>query len=890
MSSQIKVAFASGPDDLNTALIERMSELYPELPLYVVSEFPPHCGRWIPYHVARSFAENRARCAEAWRGKRIRLAGVLLVPRMPYRRMRLIALMASPAGFLGFNENLDSFMLRPRSAGAILRHLIWRTRNFLRWQLNPGGQVYTFFWRLFRPEEWRRPWLRTKARAAGIAARTFKVVSFSRPVHVPPELPVGITVVIPSRDGRELLECVLPGVLQDLEGAPHEVIVVDNGSTDDSQEFLHAKYPQVRCLHSAEPLSFARAVNRGIDEARYSFTCLLNNDMVIEPGFFPALHRAFEAIPNLFSATAQIFFPQGARREETGKAVMAQQDIIDFPVRCDEPVAGEDHTYVLYGSGGCTLYDTRRLRALGAIGEVFEPAYVEDLDVGYRAWQRGWPTVFVAGARVEHRHRATTSRFYSAEELSVVLEQNYIRFLCRSVASGKKFASLWKQAIRRLDHMALAGRPEALPALDFAAEAPHLVERTARCLVPEDEFLALTAGDVAVFPGKGPRVGPAILVVSPYLPFPLSHGGAVRMYNLMQRASAWTQVLVCFSPELAPPAPELLALFAEIVIVRLQGSHSRPSTVRPEVVEEFDSPAFHAAVRQTVRKWRPRIAQLEFTQMAQYAADCHPARTVLVEHDITLDLYEQLHAMHPDWETARQLERWRRFEPDAWRRVDTVVTMSEKDRKIVTRGKGFALGNGVDLERFRPSEEEFEPGRLLFIGSFAHLPNLLALDFFLREVWPDLRRWRPFLHVIAGARHEFYLDHYRDRVVLPLPQQDVAVEGFVSDVRPAYHRAQVVIAPLIVSAGTNIKIMEAMAMGKAIVSTPAGVNGLDIEPGQDVLIAASGREMAEEIGRLLESPERCYRLGTEARRTAEQRYNWDEIAKRQTELYERLSG
>ena len=78
-----------------------------------------------------------------------------------------------------------------------------------------------------------------------------------------------------------------------------------------------------------------------------------------------------------------------------------------------------------------------------------------------------------------------------------------------------------------------------------------------------------------------------------------------------------------------------------MVLVKMIGSHSRPSSDRPDVVEEFDSPTSHAALRQTVRKWRPALAQLEFTQMAQYAADCAPAPTVLVEHDITFDLYEQ---------------------------------------------------------------------------------------------------------------------------------------------------------------------------------------------------------------------------------------------------------
>src|ERR1051326_6059309 len=134
MSQSVKVAFASGPDDLNPRLVARMQALYPELRLYVVSEFPPAAGIWIPYHPRRTLGENLAKCRAALAGKRIRLGGVLLVPQMPYRRMRLMALLLSPVAFLAFNEHLDSFMLRPRCLGTIARHLWWRSKNFLGWQ------------------------------------------------------------------------------------------------------------------------------------------------------------------------------------------------------------------------------------------------------------------------------------------------------------------------------------------------------------------------------------------------------------------------------------------------------------------------------------------------------------------------------------------------------------------------------------------------------------------------------------------------------------------------------------------------------------------------------------------------------------------------------------
>ena len=338
--------------------------------------------------------------------------------------------------------------------------------------------------------------------------------------------PAGISVVIPSRNGRSLLAAQLPGIAAELT-MRSEVIVVDNGSSDGTAGWLAAEWPRVEVEVSPQALSFAAAVNRGIARARYSHVCLLNNDMLLEPGFFTALAGAFDRVPGLFCATAHIRFPAGVRREETGKAVMRQDHPDDFPVRCDDPITGEDLTWVLYGSGGCSLYDAAMLRALGGIDEAYAPAYVEDLDVGYRAWQRGWPTVFVAGAVVEHRHRATTSRYYTERQLAEVLEINYLKFLTRAVARGPLFRKLWKEEIGRL-------RRRRDGALEYAARLALAAAPPVEGPYPEERILALTCGDVAAFPGGDASRAP----------------------------------LVTFADRLETPSPAVLASHCEVVLVR----------------------------------------------------------------------------------------------------------------------------------------------------------------------------------------------------------------------------------------------------------------------------------------------------------------------------------
>ena len=431
---------------------------------------------------------------------------------------------------------------------------------------------------------------------------------------VPPTEPAvrgvehGISVVIPSRNGRELLAAQLPGIAADLGGMAAEIIVVDNGSDDGTAAWLRECWPAVGIELSAEPLSFARAINRGLAAARYSHVCLLNNDMSIEPAFFEALLRPFGSTPDLFCASAQIRFPEGARREETGKTVLSQAHPEDFPVWCAEPLPGEDGTYVLYGSGGCSLYDAAKLRALGGIDEIYAPAYVEDLDLGYRAWNRGWPSVYAAGAVVEHRHRATTSRYYDPAELDYILERNYLRFLARAVCDRRLFRRLWKQATLRL--RLIAPRSAAARRALREAAAMALGPRVAAPApaIPEEFTLALTSRSAA-FPGHAPTGRPRALVV--VASHTLSALDAAELRARVARAAESDVALVALVDELAPPTEELLRHFVEVVVVR-----GEPC--------EAESPALRAALRLATRKWKPEQAWLDAPET--YGADCAPAR------------------------------------------------------------------------------------------------------------------------------------------------------------------------------------------------------------------------------------------------------------------------
>jgi glycosyltransferase involved in cell wall biosynthesis len=775
MKPRIKVAFASGSDELNERLMERMRRVFPELPLYVVSEFPPDGAdlHWVRYDLGRGL-DNFWRCRAAFRGKSIRLAGVLLVPRSPIPEMRLLALWLAPLYFLAVNENLDDFMLRPGSLPVMLRHLAWRTRSWLKWHF-----------RRHMLHRWRVRLWHASARVCG----WFRT---------------------PKPERREI---------SPIESADSHTLI-SNWRTPPSAEILRA------------------------------------------------LDSAFDSLPDLFCASLEFRSLRNACESDARL--------------CETELSRVGAVYSLYG-GGYSLYDTAKLRALGGLNPDYRYAEAAALELSYRAWQQGWPTVYLPAPACSAGLDAPLRR-RPRRLLVIRYYRDYLAFLLRCVSGRTVFRRLWKNAIQRLS-IAASGQPAAVRLLGKASGMALRVRRTTpRVRFPEEVFLALTDGSVSVYSGRAAAGKPRIIVASPYVPFPLSHGGAVRIYNLARRAAPdFDQVLVAFTETGEPPAQEILDIYSEIVLVRRVGTHAHPRAGIPDAVQDFDSAPFHAALRQVISKWQANIVQMEFTQMGQYCEDCAPARTILVEHDITLDLYRQMAAQDHDWDVHRQFQLWSRFEKLVWRKLDRVITMSEKDRSMVASAGAVVLPNGVDLERFHKPTGKAESRRILFIGSFAHLPNLLAVEFFLREVWPLLHDAR--LHIIAGANHRYFLSHHRHRVNVDPERPGVTVDDFVADVRPAYEKAAVVIAPLQVSAGTNLKILEAMALEKPVVSTPAGVNGLDLAPGEEFVLVHDAVQMADAIEKLFDNPAECARLGAAARRRVERQYNWDEIARRQAELY-----
>jgi glycosyltransferase involved in cell wall biosynthesis len=389
-------------------------------------------------------------------------------------------------------------------------------------------------------------------------------------------------------------------------------------------------------------------------------------------------------------------------------------------------------------------------------------------------------------------------------------------------------------------------------------------------------------GEVRRIVGKAERPGKLrVGVLSPYVPWPLSHGGAVRIYSLLREASVDCNVALHAFAEESDEGVDwgpLLEVCSELILVR------KPRVRRwwwcsflPVEAIENESPA----MRDAWAKAEVDVRQVEFTQLASYAGD------VLVEHDVTMDLAAQEARRSGTLAAAWSHWRWERFETGAWKRFASVVAMSERDRAQIDHAAVTVLANGVDLERFACGPEAMAARpRLLFVGSFRHFPNALAYRFLAEEFWPELRkRWpEAELEVVSGPRAESYYPFG----AIPRPD-GLVLRGFVERVEDCYASANLVLIATPVSAGTNIKALEAMAAGRAIVSTPSGVHGLGLVHGESVLVAEGVKGFVEACDGLLCAPELRARQAAKARQVAEARYSWRGIAAEQVKLWKRLA-
>jgi len=717
-----------------------------------------------------------------------------------------------------------------------------------------------------------------------------------------------VTVVIPNWNGKDLLEKYLPSILEALAGNPdNEILVVDNGSADGSAEFVRNSFPAVQVLALPRNLGFGGGSNEGFRAAKNDIVVLLNSDMRVAPDFLAPLLEAFRDSA-VFAVSCQIFFTDPNKvREETGLTQGWWQDG-SLRVRHRADAAIDDLFPCFYGGGGSSAFDRRKFLELGGFDPLLRPFYLEDTDLGYQAWKRGWKVLYQPRSIVYHEHRGTIGKRFREEQIQAVLKKNYVLFCWKNIHEWRRLGSHfffgWAGAVLSVLFGDAPGRPN-LAALGRAfCQLPEAVRSRWRALglarVSDTEALRRPLGGYyrdrfAPLDRAPERLH--VLFVSPYPICPPVHGGGVFMYQTLRELAKLAEVHVVELLDLVEQEKdnrELRDFCASAEwIIRPSGMPKGMGSLLPRAVREFANDDVEWLIHRQLYCRAIDVLQLEYLPMAQYGGSYGRLVSALFEHDIYFQSIGRglghMSGVIGDVKARFEYLRALRYELRALPGCDQIQVCTPENRDYLLSflpdlapKLEDGLRAGIDTTRydFRPCGRE--PLTMLFVGSFRHEPNRVAVDWFVRHVLPLILQQQPAARlVIAGSDPP-------PPHVYGGSSASLEMLGYVDDVREPLARYALFVCPVLSGSGVRVKLLEAFAAGIPVVSTFVGAEGLARKDGEFCALADHPAVFAGRVLALFEDTEAAAAMARRAR--AEVESNWDMaiLTGRLAESYRRL--
>jgi glycosyltransferase involved in cell wall biosynthesis len=390
-----------------------------------------------------------------------------------------------------------------------------------------------------------------------------------------------------------------------------------------------------------------------------------------------------------------------------------------------------------------------------------------------------------------------------------------------------------------------------------------------------------------------------ILFICPYLPYPIVSGGHTRVYNLLKLLSRKHQVhLVAY--QRGPVSGEQMAMLhmitAEVTLVTRvplwhPGNLLRYLFSRDPLMHVFNgrSQAMTDAIERVITEWKPDIAHVEHFHTAHCllrAPSSGRLPRVIGEQGVEYVILDRLAAVshNPIKRMLSRVEqnRIKRFELAVCSQFDRCIEVSDEDRDIIQhdglRTPVDVVPNGVDTQYFKFNSLPHTPDAIMFLGTFKFFGNRDAIRWLIELVWPVLQGFRPGLtFYVVGNQPPRWLRQASD--------QRLIVTGWVEDVRAYLIRSMVVVSPIRIGSGTKLKIMEAMAIGRPVVTTTMGLEGIPAVDGRDLLVRDEPGPFAEAILQLLDHPSMAATMGRTARELIERMYSWDAAVKSLEQCY-----
>lgn len=393
-------------------------------------------------------------------------------------------------------------------------------------------------------------------------------------------------------------------------------------------------------------------------------------------------------------------------------------------------------------------------------------------------------------------------------------------------------------------------------------------------------------------------------MLTPYLPFPLLSGGQIRSYNLIKNLSAKHEItLFALIKDEAEKKylPELLKYCQKVEVFKRTFSPWHPKNILragfslyPFLVTRNLVTGTKEAIEKEIQENHYDLIHAETFYMMPNIPK-NPIPVILVEQTIEYLGYQsyadksRMSFLKPLF--ALDILKIKLWEKHYWESCSFLITMSEDDKQFI---KSIApnvknidvVANGVDTRWFNQTSKKLpKDPTILFVGTFKWLPNSEAVDFLVNEVWPLITKKLPNARLlIVGNSPTSKALSYQQK------DSSITVTGGIPDIRDAYAKAHVLLAPVFSGKGTRYKILEAMATGTPAIGTKIALEGLDITPGKQAIVANTAQEMADSVYKIVSDPVLQQKLAEAGKKFVAKKYDWKTISTKLDDIYRKVAS
>ncbi len=606
-------------------------------------------------------------------------------------------------------------------------------------------------------------------------------------------VPPRVSVVVLCYNKVEFTIRCLDALFRNTDYPDFEVIVVDNASVDDTAGYLETWKRRITVVRPGENLGFVLGNNLAAEYVKGRYIVFLNNDTEVQPGWLTEMEQSFRLYPKAGAVGARLVYPSGTIQEaggaifsdgsgwNYGRGLPLQSSLCGFSREVD------------YCSGAALMVRTDIFRRLGGFDVRYAPAYCEDSDLCFGVRKLGYSVMYCPSAVVVHHEGATagtdvTSGFKKYQEINT-----------------PKFAEKWKKEFERQ--------------------------------YPNDPALSYQFSDR--------RKGKRVLIIDDWPPLPDKASGTLRMYNTLKQMLALgcrVTYVHLVAKNLGPNAEKHLLELRSLGVETLWFEFELWYDIR-------NNPAVNPTLDRLVnnlelKKRKPDVVYLSFWHVASYVIDrvraALPSTPIIVDtHDLHY-LREERQAEIEKSEALRKSARAnKKRELAVYAKADCVTTVTLKDREVLQKDLPdrpiFIMTN---VHEPVPVKNGFEARKdFLFVGNFNHGPNEDAVVYFVKEIFPAVRRGIPGARLLVVGNNP-------TPTVKALACDDIVVTGWVPSMTPYLESARVSVVPLRYGAGVKGKVGETFAHGLPTVMTSIGAEGMNIVNGEHAFVADDPSEFA----------------------------------------------